>query len=75
MEDLICLLATVRTLKKEHVEEDSYDVTQFLHHYDKALHIIQSRLENDKDLSDLTRLSAKKLSNYLKFGYNEIFYQ
>ena len=61
-------------IKKEIVEVDeklrSYDVTALFTSIhipvDKALKIIQARLEKDKTLKDSTRLPAKRSLVYLK---------
>ena len=73
-------------IKDERVEDDeelrSYDVTALFTSVpiDKALHIIQSRLESDKTLCDRTRLSPKQVVKLLEvclrctyFVYNGIF--
>ena len=75
-------------IKDERVEDDEefrpYDVTALFTSVpiDKALHIIQSRLESDKTLCDRTRLSPKQVVKLLEvclrctyFVYNGIFYQ
>ena len=75
-------------IKDERIEDDeelrSYDVTALFTSVpiDKALHIIQSRLESDKTLCDRTRLSPKQVVKLLEvclrctyFVYNGIFYQ
>lgn len=75
-------------IKNERVEEDeelrSYDVTALFTSVpvDKALKIIQARLEDDNTLSERTRLSAKHVAKLLEvclkctyFVYNGNFYQ
>ncbi|XP_072038548.1 uncharacterized protein [Amphiura filiformis] len=75
-------------IKNETVEEDeelrSYDVTALFTFVpvDKALRIIQARLEQDNTLSDRTRLSAAHVTKLLEvclnctyFVYNGNYYQ
>ncbi|XP_072019492.1 uncharacterized protein [Amphiura filiformis] len=75
-------------IKDERVEEDeelrSYDVTALFTSVpvDKALTIIQARLESDNTLSERTRLSATQVTKLLDvclrctyFVYNGVFYQ
>ena len=75
-------------IKKERVEVDeelrSYDVTALFTSVpvNKALRIIQARLEQDKTLKDRTRLSSKQVTSLLGvclkctyFVYNGVYYQ
>ena len=72
----------------ERVEEDkelrSYDITALFTSVpvDKALTVIQARLEQDNTLGDKTNLSAKQVTKLLKvclkctyFVYNGVYYQ